>query len=202
MKKTLNSYSLNTPLKLIICFSFFLQYEAKANFQLPTNIKGKNLLTEESIDIPIKNNNKNGLVIIFLSAKCPCSNSHIKELKELAEKYKDFNFFAVHSNMDESKELTISYFKQQELPFTIIQDLKASLADEFRALKTPHAYVINNNGELLFQGGVTNSSNASIAKKHFLADALSDISLGKKPRQSEARTLGCAIARKGEFNDW
>jgi peroxiredoxin len=135
-------------------------------------------------------------VVVFLSAKCPCSDSHIPELKALAEKFKDVQFIGVHSNLDETKEMTESYFKNAGLPFTLIHDPKGEIADDLKAYKTPHAFVLSHDGEILYQGGVTNSSTASKATEHFLQAALSDLKEGRKIKVSNGRTLGCVISRE------
>jgi hypothetical protein len=137
-----------------------------------------------------------------LSAKCPCSNSHVPELKKLAEKYSDFKFIAINSNMGEPLEFAQKYFSLVQLPFPVIRDRKTQAADDFKAYKTPHVFLVSPNGEILYQGGVTSSANAAVADKHFLEEAMEDVQLGKKVRVAENRTLGCVIKREGEKNDW
>ncbi|MBC7370772.1 MAG: redoxin domain-containing protein, partial [Bdellovibrionaceae bacterium] len=123
-------------------------------------------------------------------------------LKKLAGQFKDFNFVAIHSNADETAELTKEYFVRAKLPFEIIQDKDSTLANKFKALKTPHVFVIVLNGEVQFQGGVTDSANASTAKKNYLQDALTDVQAGKPVAVATGRTLGCMIQRSGEGNSW
>lgn len=138
---------------------------------------------------------KKGSVLVFLSTKCPCSNSHLPMLKQLAAEYKDFSFWAVHSNADEPLSQTSAYFKEAALPFPVIQDADGKLADEFKALKTPHAFLLSPEGKILYRGGVTSSANAAEAKKHYLHDALAEVERGAAVSVENARTLGCVIAR-------
>jgi len=140
-------------------------------------------------------------VVVFMSAKCPCSNSHIPELKNLVSRYKNFEFIGVHSNVNEPPDLTKKYFVEADLPFAVIQDNEAQIADQLKAYKTPHAFVLNPEGKILYQGGVTNSVNAQYAEKHFLKDALEDISQDKPVRLANGRTLGCIIMRTGGHHD-
>ncbi len=140
-------------------------------------------------------NQKKGLVVVFLSARCPCSNSHVTELSKLSKEYPDYLFIGLHSNQDESLEESKSYFNGAHLPFKVLQDEKAELADRFGAFKTPHSYVISPSGDLLYKGGISSSNNFENSKNKFLREALEDISAGKKIRTPEGRTLGCAIAR-------
>jgi AhpC/TSA family protein len=168
---------------------------------LPTELSGTNLMAATGdVKIAISTKENKGTVVVFLSAKCPCSDSHISELKTLAEKYKDFKFVGVHSNVDEDLSMSKKYFTTQALPFPVVQDEKAVFADAFKALKTPHAYVLSTDGSILFQGGLTNSANGKEAKTHYLADALEDLQQNRPVKTASVRTLGCVILR--EKNSW
>jgi len=162
-------------------------------------IEGRSLLTDERVQVDSED--KKGLVVVFLSAKCPCSNSHNIELRDLAQSYKEFNFVAVHSNVDEGKELSKPYFEKAALPFPVIEDENSQIADKLRALKTPHAFIFSPSGDVLYQGGVSNSKDCAKADRKFLREALEDLHAGKPVRTPEGRTLGCSISR-GEKNVW
>jgi peroxiredoxin len=139
-------------------------------------------------------------VLIFLSAKCPCSNSHISTIKNLHAKYQNFQFIAIHSNADETPEETNKYFAQVALPFKLIEDQNTELANQYKAYKTPHAFVLDNYGKILYQGGITNSAKAESADQFFLADALEDLQLERPVKTKFGRTLGCVIQRPNEKN--
>lgn len=159
-------------------------------------IAGKDLISGSQVQLATKD--KKGIVVVFLSAKCPCSNSHNIELKDLAQTYKEFGFVAIHSNLDEGKELSRLYFEDAAFPFPVIADEGAKIADQLKALKTPHAYIFANSGALLYQGGVSNSKDCAKADRKFLREALNDIQHGIAVRTPEGRTLGCVISRGGK----
>ncbi|MCC6276512.1 MAG: redoxin domain-containing protein [Oligoflexia bacterium] len=136
------------------------------------------------------------LVVVFLSAQCPCSNSHSEELKMLRQTYGFIRFIGVHSNPEEGTELGKTYFSNLKLGFPVIRDDSLKIADAFKALKTPHAFILNN-GEIVYQGGVSDRSDFSKASKHYLRDALESVKNHVPILNSQTRTLGCAI-RRGE----
>jgi hypothetical protein len=138
-----------------------------------------------------------GAVVVFLSAKCPCSDSHIEELVDLHKKFSRFRFLAVHSNTDEAKELTKNYFSRLKLPFTVVRDSDAKIADALKANKTPHAYLFNYKGDVVYQGGVSSSQHLASADHRFLREALDDLSHKRQVNTKWGRTLGCAISRDG-----
>jgi len=144
---------------------------------------------------------KKGVVVVFLSAVCPCSNSHVQELRALTKKFPDFAFFGVHSNTDEKKEPTQAYFKNVNMPFPVIHDFDAKIADLFKASKTPHVFVLKANGEPAYSGGVSSSRNFDNADRKYLREALTDLQQDRSVRTPEGRTLGCVITR-GEKDVW
>ncbi len=162
-------------------------------------LKGSDVLTGKAISTSLEGHK--GLVVVFLSAVCPCSNSHIQELTALSKAYPDFIFLGVHSNSDEKKDQTQTYFQNAKLPFPVIQDNGAKIADEFKAYKTPHAFVMKANGEIAYEGGVSSSHDFANADRKFLREALEDLDKNRPVKTPEGRTLGCVISR-GEKYVW
>lgn len=160
------------------------------------NLQGPDLLTRKKVEIQYSAPEK-ATVVVFLSANCPCSRSHEKTLQDLHKTFSGpmFQFIAVHSNADESWEFAKKYFETAKLPFPIVQDNGAVIADQLGAFKTPHVYVIGKNQEILFQGGVDDSHHAPTAKKHYLEEALTAIRDGVVIQERNVRVLGCAIKR-------
>ncbi len=141
---------------------------------------------------------KKATVVTFVSANCPCSASHEIKLRELSKKYsnKGFQFVAVHSNIDEDDALTSTHFQSSQFDFPVIQDIDSKYANQLSALKTPHTFVIDPKGDILYQGGVDDSHKADEAKKYYLQNALASIDNGQIPEVKETRSLGCVIKRK------
>jgi AhpC/TSA family len=135
-------------------------------------------------------------VVVFLSSSCPCSNSHIPHLKALKTEFPKITFVGVHSNRDESDQDGENYFKTAALPFTVIRDPEAAIADDFRAFKTPHAFIVSKTGKILFAGGVSSSAIVEQAQTFYLKEALTDLTAGREIKSPRTRTIGCAIARE------
>lgn len=166
------------------------------SFNSTADLKEINGISHNGREVTIKTSESLGTVLVFLSVKCPCSNSHIEEIKRLNVKFKEFKFVGIHSNYSESLKEGLKYFNQSNLNFPVIHDKDSSIAKLLGAVKTPHAYVINPTGKIIYRGGVTNRSNALKASKKYLEMSLSDIRSGKLPRVAERKTLGCYIALK------
>lgn len=156
---------------------------------------GIDLRSGKDTSILREDTDKKATVLIFMSSKCPCSMSHADEVARLAKDYPEFRFIGVNANSDEAMDDARKYFEKQDFNFPVLKDDKGILADEFKALKTPHAFVINAEGKRLFQGGVSNSATFARADRKYLREALEDIKTGHEVRTPLARALGCAIAR-------
>ncbi len=135
-------------------------------------------------------------VVVFLSARCPCSKSHEEGLARLAKEFaaSGVKFRGVHSNADEPAEEARAHFAQAALGFEVLEDSGSQVADAMGALKTPHAYVMKD-GKLVFHGGVDDSATASRAQRFFLRDVLAALRDGQAPPFDKARSLGCVIKR-------
>lgn len=179
----------------LLIYIFLLSLNAQA-LSL-SSIQGTDVVTEKEQQLHFPSE-KAATVVVFLSAKCPCSASHEDILKTLSAEFKEFSFVGVHSNSDEASDLTKKHFSESSFAFPIVQDKKNTLANTLGALKTPHVFVLNKNGEVLYQGGVTDSHVGPSAKKNFLKDVLEDLRAGKTPRHKEGRALGCYIQREDD----
>ncbi|MGE9744104.1 thioredoxin family protein [Bdellovibrio bacteriovorus] len=180
-----------------LIFAFFLLFsQICIGAEKLTNLSGIDVLTNETKTFTMENHK--ATVIVFLSAKCPCSASHENLLKDLAQQYKDFQFVGIHSNSDETLEETQKHFREAHLLLPVIRDSRSQWANKLGALKTPHAFVLSPTGEMLYHGGVTDSHVGPSAKKHFLKEVLEDLHAGKPPRHKEGRALGCYIQRADE----
>ncbi|RYZ91711.1 MAG: redoxin domain-containing protein [Proteobacteria bacterium] len=158
-----------------------------------SGISGTNILNGDPVNLVFADTK--ATVILFLSSVCPCSNSHVSELKSLHKEFDQFSFIGVHSNGNEGKETTTAYFKTAALPFPIIHDRDAKIADRFLASKTPHAVVLLADGTVAYRGGVSSSKNVEKAETLHLREALTNLRNGERIQDPNVRTLGCAISR-------
>jgi peroxiredoxin len=175
---------------MLILVTLLLQLAADP---VSASIGGRDLMTGAALNAPRAGTK--GTVLVFLSARCPCSQAHEAALAQLAKDFPDFTVLGVHANQDEPATEAQAHFREAALPFPILEDREAKLADRFGALKTPHAYVLSPKDEVVFQGGVDDSHVAATAQRSYLREALAAIREDRKPPLARARTLGCIIRR-------
>lgn len=176
-----------------------------------TSINGQDLFTDRSIQIDLSSSQK-ALVVFFLSSRCPCAESHLSYMGDLASQYKEFSFVAIHSDnkvtKSEAKAHYLSRVPQKETKpsYVLLQDKKSFWANRFGAVRTPQVFVVNHRNQILYEGGITSTSqfDSLNEKKYSMEDkntpfylerALDQVRKGQKPKPSMTRTLGCEIAR-------
>lgn len=183
--------------KLIFIQMFFLTTVAIAAPQVQTTWDLINIQSQAAEKLSLVTTKK-ATAVIFLSSQCPCSKSHEELLKKMSAEYSDFQFVAIHANQDEDTEQVQRHFQTTKLPFSVLHDQNAKLADALKAFKTPHAFLISPKGEILYSGGITDSNAAAKAKENYLKSALDDIRSGNQIQKPSVRTLGCVISREGQ----
>jgi hypothetical protein len=174
---------------------FLLPFILFCPLSLAWTFSGIDLLSKKKVTIELKNKESDFAVLAFLSSRCPCSASHEPTLADLSKQYPAVTFVGVHANADELESEAKKHFENAKLPFPIIQDVNSLLLERYHAFKTPHVYLIASNGDILYQGGITDSHEPARAKERFLASALDDVVHQRPVRTKEGRTLGCVIAR-------
>lgn len=181
-------------MKNLILFTFLVLNPAFANHHI-SSIRTTELSVDKKEIIIEFQNAKKPSVIIFLSKDCPCSKGNLNYINKLAEEFKGFHFFGIHSKKEASDKDLLAYLSDKKLTFKVYNDPDLKIADDFKALKTPHAFILNTDGEVVYSGGVTNSTFPENAKIYFLKDALNEFIKTKRIVNSETKTLGCYISR-------
>ena len=182
-------YGIMVQMKSFILLSFLVSSLAWAE-----NFSAQDILTGSSLSIPSSKIS----VLVFLSAKCPCSASHEARLKTLNAQFKKrgVQFIGVHSNQDENRKMTVQHFTASSLGFPVVEDKEAKIADYYHVEGTPDAVVLQGN-KVVFEGGMDNHSNEALATAHYLEDALNSILQNKPVAVAKTNKLGCAI-KKGK----
>lgn len=148
--------------------------------------------------LSVNTSSKIGTVLTFLSVRCPCSDSNAQHLKELIDTYPEFNFVVIHGNMNEPIERSKNYFKKLAINAPVLYDSDSYWTKRFNARKTPETLILNQQGVVVYQGAVTDSTRVERAKRFYLKRALEAMKNGQQPLEAESDTLGCYIVRADE----
>ena len=138
-----------------------------------------------------------GVVVGFISARCPISNAYKDRIRAIADEYekRGVAFLGVNSSADESIEEARAFAAKNNLDFTILKDEGNVVADAYAAERTPKVYLIDGEGVLRYQGRIDNSQDSRMVKRNDLREALNEMLAGKPVSVAETRALGCMIKR-------
>ncbi len=155
------------------------------------NIDEKNLLNGERVTLQVENQSK-GIVILFLSASCGCTESHLAHLEKLNAEYKqNFKFIGILANEEEDLGEAVSFFKKKNISFPIVRNEKIAL--DLNATKTPSVYVLDKKLQLLYSGGISNNVDFNKSNKLYLKEVLSEIANNQPIKIKNQKVLGCSI---------
>lgn len=138
-----------------------------------------------------------GVVLIFVSTRCPVSNDYNERMTSLAADYqpKGFQFLGVNANKAEDKSEMASHAAKHSWNFPVLKDDKNAIADRFGATVTPEVFLIDSAGVLRYHGRIDDSQDPSGIKNRDLREALDAILSGKEIKTTEAKAFGCSIKR-------
>lgn len=141
-------------------------------------------------------------VAVFLSFDCPVSNSYANTLTELHKAYsaKGIGFVAFVPTED-SAEKVAKKAAEFKYPFPVFSDSKLAVAEAFKAMVTPEAFVLDHNLVLRYRGRIDNQYYGRLKKnpqvtEHDLKAAIEALVAGKDVATPATRAIGCHIDPK------
>ncbi|MDG2013085.1 MAG: redoxin domain-containing protein, partial [Pirellulaceae bacterium] len=95
-------------------------------------------------------------VVIFMGWECPLVKQYVPRLNDLQNKFADqgVRFLAVNSNQHDSLEELKYFARNFELEIPILKDVGNELADEFGAQRTPEAFLLDAEQNIIYQGRI------------------------------------------------
>lgn len=147
------------------------------------------------------------VVLEWLNHGCPFVRKHYdsNNMQTLQKKYTSQNvvWFSVVSSapgkqghVDET-EAKKEFTDNKSSATDVLLDPTGSVGKIYEAKTTPHMYIINKEGTLVYQGAIddkpdTDKTSVSIAK-NYVAQALDEVIAGKKVSQATTKSYGCSV---------
>jgi peroxiredoxin len=99
-----------------------------------------------------------------------------------------------HVSPQQANKLTVD---REAAPTAVLFDPTGKVGHAYGARTTPHMYVINSEGALVYKGGIDDQPTARLqdlkGARNFVDQALSEISQGKPVSVTASRAYGCSI---------
>lgn len=153
--------------------------------------------------VAFKANDGNLKVVVFTCNQCPFAQAFEPRIIEIAERFgpKGVTFYAVNPNDDAKySEETLANMKaravEKEYPFPYLKDGDSAIARAYGARVTPHVFVVDGTGTVIYRGYVDDSAKEAERKTTGLTDALNATLNGRPVPTAETRAFGCTIKWK------
>ena len=140
---------------------------------------------------------KNGAVLVFLSAQCPVVKAYNDRINQIAADYqaKGIKFIGINSNATESLEWVKSDAAEVGYKFPVLIDKGNVLADKLGATVTPEVYYFDDKNVLLYHGAIDNDRSGKNVSENILRAAFDAKLGGKAITKTKSSAFGCSIKR-------
>jgi peroxiredoxin len=137
------------------------------------------------------------LVVNFWSAECPWSRRYDEYFRQRWQDWQreGIALLTLASNADESEDDLRTAADEAGLGFPILLDKGNVIADRLDAVTTPHVYVIDPAGRLVYRGAVDDRQFRKEPTAYYLDEALASLRAGRMPARPETPPRGCTIVR-------
>jgi peroxiredoxin len=148
---------------------------------------------------------KNGKVVVleWFNPQCPYvvkNHQTFHTMKDTFDAYKDRNvvWLAINSghaaDASAAPDLNARMKARWEIEYPLLRDTSGEVGKAYRARTTPHMYVIDSSGILVYAGAIDdNSSGHEQGKTNYVRDALEAVLAGQTVAVSETRPYGCSV---------
>jgi thiol-disulfide isomerase/thioredoxin len=142
-------------------------------------------------------------VLFFVATDCPVSNSYAPEIQRVCKAYADKGLSCSLAYEDVRVDTAgvrahLNTYAYRDIPAAI--DDRRTLADRAHASITPEAFVIDNRGQIRYQGRIDNLYSSlgkprQVVTEHDLTNALDAVLSGKPVARAKTEAIGCFIPR-------
>jgi peroxiredoxin len=137
------------------------------------------------------------VAVIFTCNSCPVAINYEDRVVGLANDYKDkgVEVVAINVNNSEPNKLPAMKTRAEEKGFTFayLYDPSQQIARDYGATVTPHAYLLDSQGKIVYEGAIDNNQDASAATEHYLREAIDATLAGQPIATASTKEVGCGI---------
>lgn len=184
---------------LILTPVFAGDFLAKKQVKLGKEVSDFTLQDLQGQSVSLSSFRGKPVMIHFWSAKCPFVVRYEERLKAITRDYAGkVTVLGINPNVNDTLEETIQVSGKRGVNYPILMDPGNKIADQFGAVTTPHIFIIDAQGKLVYEGAVDNQgwNEGKTPDKHYVRDALDALLAGKKIEKNKTRTAGCTVKRK------
>lgn len=142
------------------------------------------------------------VVLEWLNPDCPFTQRHYKPENQtvvnLVEKYKgkDVVILSINSTNYFDQAKNKAWHTEMKLKHQILDDHDGTVGKHFKARSTPHIYIIDTKGHLVYNGAIDNDQfgdKPAGEVVNYVSLVVDELLAGKKPSITETKPYGCSV---------
>lgn len=141
------------------------------------------------------------VVLEWFNDECPYVKYHYGQatMVQLANKYKGKNvvWLAINSTSHTTAEQNKKFAEEHKLAHPILDDRPGAVGRAYGAKATPHMYVIDTEGNIIYEGAIDNSPMGKTPEAeemiNYVDKALAELTSGKVVSTPKTKPYGCSV---------
>lgn len=143
----------------------------------------------------------NAIAVIFSCNHCPYVRAWEGRMIDIQRDYagRGVRLVAINSNdavryPDDSFENMQVHAREMDFNFPYLHDESQEVARAYGALRTPHVFLLDQDGILRYRGAIDdNYDDPDAVTHHYLRDALDAVLAGNTPEHPTTGAVGCTV---------
>jgi peroxiredoxin len=141
-------------------------------------------------------------VLEWLNPDCPFVQRHYEAgtMKTLAAAYGDkgVTWLTINSTNYMDRAANRKFHESQGLPQSILVDQDGAVGHLYGAVTTPHMYVIDGEGTIVYKGAIDDDPRGSkgAGATNYVSAALDEVLVGTSVTTAETKPYGCTVKYK------
>lgn len=139
------------------------------------------------------------VVLVFWSAQCPFIVRYEDRLQDFVRQYADQNvvILGIDANSTESLEDIRKAAAERGVNYPILLDSANAVADQYGAVTTPHLFILDAAGTLVYEGAFDNQgwSEDNPVTEAYARDVVEALLNQQEVPYTQSKTFGCTIKR-------
>jgi peroxiredoxin len=143
------------------------------------------------------------VVLEWANPKCPFSDRHAREktMTELARQHGEVVWLGVNSTNPGSGDFESpadyrAYLQKNAIAYPVLYDETGSVGHEYGAKTTPHMFIIDAQGKIVYNGAIDDDPSARKPKAervNYVGNGLHTEEAGAKPSPAATKPYGCTV---------
>jgi peroxiredoxin/mono/diheme cytochrome c family protein len=147
------------------------------------------------------------VVVLFIGTECPIGNAYIPSLVDLQKRFKNehVQVIGINSNLADTAKSIAKHALEYKLNFPVLIDTDQIVADQFGAVRTPEAFVLDSTRTIRYRGRIDDRFGYIYkrpkSRRQELEAAIKELIAGKEVSVAETEPVGCLITRRDRLTE-